>query len=104
MRPALTLALSRRSDRTAPFTFRASGKLRGFIADPATCSGKVVVRAKLGTTSVVKRPALKLGTGGCKYAAAMKVNGAGRWTVKATFPGNGSLRARTSTGRAFRAG
>ena len=104
VRPALSLVLSRRSDRAAPFTFRASGKLRGFIADPATCSGRVVVRARKGASSIVKRPALRRGPASCSYAVAMRVASTGRWTVKTTFPGNGSLRSRTSTGRVFRAG
>jgi alpha-tubulin suppressor-like RCC1 family protein len=104
LRPTLSLALSRRRDRVGPFTFRASGKLRGFLVDSATCSGKVVVKAKQGKKSVVRRPALKLGTGGCTYVASLKVKDAGRWKVTAKFAGNGSLKARSSAAHSFRAG
>ena len=104
LRPALSLALKPKRDRGAPYRFTAKGKLSGFLADSATCTGKVVVKAKKGRKSVVRRPALKLGTGGCTYAAALRVSGAGRWKVTARFAGNGSLRARTSATRAFTAG
>ena len=104
LRPALSLALKPKRDRGAPFRFKAKGKLAGFLADSATCTGRVVVKAKKGTKSVVKRPALKLGSGGCTYAASVRVRTAGRWKVTASFAGNGSLRARASVARAFTAG
>jgi alpha-tubulin suppressor-like RCC1 family protein len=104
VRPALSLGVKPKRDRGAPFRFTAKGKLSGFLADPATCTGKVVVKAKKGKRSVVKRPALKLGTGGCTYSASLKVKGAGRWKVTASFAGSGSLRSRSGAARTFRAG
>jgi alpha-tubulin suppressor-like RCC1 family protein len=104
VRPTLSLALAPKRDRAAPYRLRASGKLSGFLADPATCAGTVKVTAKKGKKAVAKRPALKLGTGGCTYAASFKVRGAGTWKVTASFAGNGSLRARSAQARPFRAG
>jgi alpha-tubulin suppressor-like RCC1 family protein len=104
VRPTLSLQVKPKRDLVALFRFTAKGKLSGFLADSATCSGKVVVKAKQGAKSVVRRPALKLGTGGCTYAASLKVAGAGRWKVTASFAGNGSLRARSAAARSFAAG
>jgi alpha-tubulin suppressor-like RCC1 family protein len=104
VRPALSLALTPKRDRGAPFRLTAKGKLSGFLADPATCTGQVVVKAKKGKKAVVKRPALKLGTGGCTYSVSLKVKGPGRWKVTASFAGNGSLKARPASARSFRAG
>jgi alpha-tubulin suppressor-like RCC1 family protein len=104
VRPALSLRVKPKRDLGAPFRFTAKGKLSGFLADPATCAGKVVVKAKKGGKTVVKRPPLKLGTGGCTYAASVKVSGAGKWKLTASFAGNGSLRSRSSAARTFSAG
>jgi hypothetical protein len=102
--PALTLTLSRTRDRVAPFGFRASGKLSGFLADTATCSGTVLVKARKGSRAVAHLARLHLGSAGCTYATPLNVPGRGFWTVTAKFGSNGSLRSRTSTARTFRAG
>jgi hypothetical protein len=104
VRPALSLQVKPKRDRAAPYRLRAAGKLTGFLVDPATCAGKVKVTAKQGKKAVVKRVKVKRGSGGCVYAASLKVKGAGRWKVTATFAGNGSLRTRSSAARTFTAG
>jgi alpha-tubulin suppressor-like RCC1 family protein len=103
VRPTLTLALKPKHDGSAPYRFVARGKLGGFIGDPGTCTGKTTVRARKGSTSVVRHPKPKPLATGCSYAASFRV-GAGSWKVTTTFAGNGSLRARTSTSRTFAAG
>jgi alpha-tubulin suppressor-like RCC1 family protein len=103
LKPKLSLTLKPKRDRTAPYKVKATGKLTGFLADSATCSGKVVVKAKHGKAAVTKRPALKLGTGGCTYTVLLMVKGTGNWKVSAKFAGNGSLLARSASARTFRA-
>jgi alpha-tubulin suppressor-like RCC1 family protein len=104
VRPGLTLALKPNHDGSAPYRFTATGKLSGFIGDSATCSGKLTVRAKKGSASVVRHPALKKVAAGCSYSASFTVNSAGTWKVTTTFAGNGSLRARSTLARNFSAG
>jgi alpha-tubulin suppressor-like RCC1 family protein len=103
-KPTLSLALGPKRDARAPFRFKASGTLSGFLADSATCSGQVVVKAKRGGKSAVKRPKLTLNAGRCSYSASFKVSSAGKWKVTASFAGNGSLRSRASSPRTFAAG
>ena len=103
VRPALTLAVKPKHDGAAPYRFVAKGKLAGFIGDPGTCSGKLTVRARKGSTSVVRHPKPKPLATGCSYAASFLV-GAGAWKVTATFAGNGSLRPRSTLARNFSAG
>jgi hypothetical protein len=104
VRPALSLALTPKRDRAAPFRLTAKGKLSGFLADPATCTGTVKAKARKGKKTVAKSVKVKLGTRGCTYSASLKIKGAGRWKVTASYAGNGSLLARTSAARTFRAG
>ncbi len=104
VRPALTLAVKPKHDGSAPYRFVAKGKLSGFIGDSATCSGKLTIRAKKGSTTVVRRPKLKPSAAGCSYAASFKVNSVGTWKVTTAFAGNGSLRARSTLARKFTAG
>ena len=104
VRPGLSLALRPRRDGSAPYRFRAAGKLSGFIGDAATCSGKLTVRATKGSASVVRRPLLRKAFGGCSYSASFRVSSAGTWRVKTSFAGNGSLRARGTLARSFSAG
>jgi alpha-tubulin suppressor-like RCC1 family protein len=104
VRPGLSLALSRKRDQSAPYTVRSAGKLTGFAADPATCSGRIVVKATLGTQTLVKRPKLRRASAECRYAAQFTLPGAGKWRVTARFAGNTSLKARSAKARSFRAG
>ena len=105
LRPALSLVLKARRDRRWPYRLQASGKLTGFLADPATCSGQVGVRATTqGRYARVKWANMRLGDGGCTYSATLTVTSRGAWKVIGTFPGNGSLKARAASARKFRAG
>jgi alpha-tubulin suppressor-like RCC1 family protein len=104
LRPAIGLTLTPKRDRGAPFRLRATGKISGFLIDSATCVGPVIVKATNGRTAAVRLPLLKRTAAGCSYSASLRVRGAGRWKVTARFAGNGSLLARTSTTRVFRAG
>jgi alpha-tubulin suppressor-like RCC1 family protein len=102
--PAFTLGLRPGRDRRAPFTFRAAGTLRGFVADAVTCSGTVVVTARKGAQKVVRRPLARPSLGTCGYSAAFRVGGLGIWRVTAKFAGNDSLRAPSARVKSFRAG
>ncbi len=104
VRPGVSLGLSRKRDQSWPYTVRTAGTLTGFVADPATCSGKVVVKAKLGSTTVVRRPALTRAAAVCRYAAQFTLPHTGTWKLTARFAGNTSLKARSSKTRTFRAG
>ncbi len=69
------------------------------------CSGAVRVRATHGRRSVTKFvPAGLARDGRCRYSAKLRVPVTGYWRVTARFAGTGSLTARTSTTRRFRAG
>ncbi len=50
VQPVLSLALKTKRDRRWPYRLRAAGALTGFLADPATCSGQVGIRADQGGT------------------------------------------------------
>jgi len=103
-RPTLSLALKPKRDRRAAYRFAASGALTGFLADRATCSGLVTVRARKGRLSVARKTAPKLVGAGCRYAASFRVRRKGTWRVTAVFAGNGSLTSRSAVTRKFRAG
>ncbi len=101
--PAISLAATKR-DKAGPYRIKASGKLTGLIVKPATCTGKVLVKAKKGKKSVSKRASLKYGAGACKYSATLTIKSTGKWKVTATFLGTNSLLARASAARTFTAG
>jgi alpha-tubulin suppressor-like RCC1 family protein len=104
-RPALSLRLSKQRDPAAPYGVAAFGRLTGgYITDRATCSGKVAVKATNGPVSVVKRPLLRFRNGGCTYRVYFRFAGSGLWKFSVRFAGNGSLVARSSRSRTFRAG
>ncbi len=73
LRPVLTQTLKPKRDGRFPYTFRATGALSGFILDRAQCSGTIVVRAKSAGKTVIRRPALRLGSSRCSYSAKLKV-------------------------------
>jgi alpha-tubulin suppressor-like RCC1 family protein len=105
-KPTLTEKLSKARDRTAPYGVTASGKLSGaYITDRGTCSGTVLVTAKMaGAAAVHKRAQLTVRQGDCTFRAYVRLVTAGRWSFSASFAGNGSLKADSSVARAFRAG
>jgi hypothetical protein len=105
VQPALSLALKAKRDRRWPYRLRAAGRLTGFLADSATCSGQVGIRAtRPRVYARVRWVSLKLGAAGCRYTATLTVSGRGAWKVTAAFPGNGSLKGRTAPAKRFRAG
>jgi alpha-tubulin suppressor-like RCC1 family protein len=105
VRPNISLRLNHRRDRSRAYRFTASGELTRFFLDHAMCSGAVRVRATHGRRSVTKFvPAALARDGHCRYSAKLRVPVTGYWRVTARFAGTGSLTARTSTTRRFRAG
>ena len=105
IQPALSLALKAKRDRRWPYRLRAAGTLTGFLADRATCSGQVGIRATTPHVYArVRWMSLKLSGAGCRYTATLTVSGRGAWKVTAAFPGNGSLKGRTAPAKRFRAG
>jgi len=105
-RPMISVRLNHRRDRSAPYRFRASGRIAaGLLMDHATCSAGVRVRATHARRSVSRLVGAALGRDGvCRYSARLRVPTGGTWRVTARFAGNGSLRARTSLTRRFIAG
>ena len=103
-RPTLSFTMKPKRDRRWPYSLRASGKLGGFLADPATCSGLIQVRATTRGAARVAWKKLKLGSSSCTYAVVLRIPGRGAWRVTAAFAGNGSLKGRTAPARKFRAG
>jgi alpha-tubulin suppressor-like RCC1 family protein len=102
-RPTLSFTMKPRRDRRWPYALHASGKLGGFPADRATCSGLIQVRATTRGAARVAWKKLKLGNTGCTYSLALTTS-RGVWKVTAAFAGNGSLKGRTARAKTFRAG
>ena len=101
--PGMSMAVRPKRDRSSPFRAHVSGKLTGFIGDSATCDATILVRATNGLQAVSKRVRLRAAAGGCSFRTTL-ATGFGTWTIRARFAGNGSLRARNSAGKQFRAG
>jgi hypothetical protein len=78
----------------------------------AVCSGKVTVRAKAGRKTVsVKKVALRKKGAACTYRAAFtfksKPKGlprSGKLKISARFPGNATLRAKSSRAKTVKLG
>jgi len=104
IKPGVTLNPQPVHDASAPYRTRAAGRLRHFIADPATCRGKVTVRATRGSLAVVRRVRVRLSAGACAYAARVRVPTTGMWRLTARFGGNSSLRPSASARGSFHAG
>ena len=101
--PGMSMTIRPKRDRSSPFRAHVSGRLTGFIGDSATCNAAVLVRATNGSQDVSKRARLRPAAGGCSFRTSL-ATGFGTWTIRARFAGNGSLRARNSAGKQFRAG
>ncbi len=104
VKPGVTLNPLPVHDASAPYGTRAAGQLRHFVADPATCRGKVVVRATRGSLTVVRRVRVRLAGGACTYGARVRVPTTGMWRLTARFGGNSSLRPSASLRNSFHAG
>jgi len=102
--PTLAFTMKPKRDRRWPYTLRASGRLGGFPADSATCSGLMQVRATTRWTARVAWKKPRLGSAGCAYSIAVTAPNRGLWKVTVAFAGNGSLKGRTATAKRFRAG
>jgi alpha-tubulin suppressor-like RCC1 family protein len=101
----LSLRAKPKRDRTKPFKFKASGDLTGFIADTATCQGRVKVKAKKGSKTVARDSArLGLASGECAYRAILKTRKRGRLKLSANFAGSGNLAGDKSNAARVRAG
>jgi alpha-tubulin suppressor-like RCC1 family protein len=101
----LSLRAKPKRDRTKPFKFKASGDLTGFIADTATCQGRVKVKAKKGSKTVARDSArLGLASGECAYKTTLKTGKRGRLRLSAKFAGNGNLAGDRSNPARVRAG
>jgi alpha-tubulin suppressor-like RCC1 family protein len=106
-RPTLALHASPQRDRTRPYTFTVTGKLGGaFIRDSATCTGKVRLVATNPAGRVLKKVTTKVRRD-CTLHARVEITqaqlrttrAAVRITIKASYAGNGSLRATTARAR-----
>jgi alpha-tubulin suppressor-like RCC1 family protein len=104
VRPTLSFTMKPKRDRRWPYTLRATGKLGGFPADTATCSGLIQVRATTRGAARVAWKKLRQGSAGCTYSVGLRITNRGAWRVTAAFAGNGSLKGRTARAKRFRAG
>jgi hypothetical protein len=107
----LTLRVSPRRDRRAPFRFRIRGRLRppaGMSAADACAGGRVTIQVKAGRSTVSARRA-KLRRN-CTYRRAVtfrkrsRLGRAGKLRFRARFHGNDTLRPRASRTRGVAAG
>src|SRR5205823_9898274 len=89
----LSLKAKPKRDRTKPFKFKARGRLTGlWVADTATCEGRVKVKAKKGSKTVARETShLRLGSGACVYRATVKTAKRGRLKLSANFAGSSNL-------------
>lgn len=103
---SLTLKLSPRRDRRAPYAFRITGRLaRPDTVSPSQgCSGTVTVSAKRGKKTVSTRRASLRRT--CEYSATFrfKTRVAKRLRLQAKFAGNDVIEAKSSRTHTARLG
>jgi hypothetical protein len=103
---SVSLAAQPRRDRSAPYAFTASGRVRkpSTVAASQGCRGSVTVTAKAGKRTVKRRKvALKRN---CTYRARLTFAGrpASRLRLGARFGGNAVLSARSTRSRTVRTG
>jgi len=98
----LTAKAKPRRDRTRPFRFRVRGRVTGlFVADEATCTGRVRLVARQGGRRVAaKRPRLSAKRRRCAYAARLRVRRPGKVRIKARLPGSSNLAPAKAKARA----
>ena len=91
-----------RRDRRRPFRFRVRGRVTGvFVADEATCAGRVRLVARQGGRRVAaKRPRLSAKRRRCAYAARLRVRRPGKVRIKARLPGSSNLAPAKAKARA----
>ena len=101
--PSLSLSVSPSRDRSAPYTFRATGRLGRTNAQNIAqeCAGTVVVSYTVGGTTVSKSARVK---SDCSYSASTSLRTRGSVKVKAAFAGNSVYSSRSSSTRTVRAG
>jgi len=104
--PGLSLSLRPDRDRTAPYSFRATGTLRRptTVSPTHGCSGRVVITAKRGTKSVsTTRTSL---TRTCEYAVTVRFRSkvSSRVRLVAKFQGNDVIASRSAPSRTARLG
>ncbi len=104
--PGFSLTLRPSRDRTAPYSFRATGTLRrpGAVAPSQGCSGRVVITAKRGKRTVgTTRTSL---TRNCEYAVTVRFRSkvGSRIRLTAKFDGNDVLSSRSAPSRTVRLG
>ncbi|HEX6022830.1 MAG TPA: Ig-like domain-containing protein [Solirubrobacter sp.] len=97
---SLSLRLSPRRDRRAPYSFHARGRLAG----AGTCAGRVTITAKAGRRTVSSRRARLARS--CDYALTVRfrTRPARRLRFTARFHGNSTTLTRTSRVRIARLG
>jgi alpha-tubulin suppressor-like RCC1 family protein len=102
----LSLKAKPKRDRTKPFKFKARGRLTGlWVADTATCEGRVKVKAKKGSKTVARETShLRLGSGACAYRVTLKTGKRGRLKLSAYFAGSTNLVGDKSNAARVRAG
>jgi hypothetical protein len=102
----LSLKAKPKRDRTKPFKFKARGRLTGlWVADTATCEGRVKVKAKKGSKIVARKTShLRPGSGACAYRATLKTGKRGRLKLSANFAGSSNLVGDKSNAARVRAG
>lgn len=103
---AVSLSVKPRTDRSAPFRFRISGrvKLPATVSPAAGCAtGVVRIRAKAGRTTIATRRAkLKPNCTFTKRMTLRRIPRDGRLRVTARFQGNDVLRARSAHSKTVR--
>jgi hypothetical protein len=101
-KPKLSLKVKPKFDKTKPFVFRASGKLRSLkgVSKKRGCRGTVKVTFRKKNKVVARKKAKLRST--CKYRAKVKVRAKklkgrrGKIRVRARFLGNSRLKPATS--------
>lgn len=104
--PGFSLSLRPARDRTAPYSFRATGTLRrpSTVAPSQGCSGRVVITAKRGSRTVgTTRTSLSRN---CEYAVTVRFRSkvGSRIRLTAKFEGNDVLSSRSAASRTVRLG
>jgi hypothetical protein len=90
-------------DRRAPYVYAFAGQVRGaFVADSATCTGKVTVTVHRGTKLLQRRGAHL--DSGCRYhtrirltSADLRLHHRARLTAKVQYAGTANLTASHTT-------
>ena len=100
---ALTMRVSPRTDRRAPYVFTARGSLvlPSTVTAPTACSGgSVQLQVRAGSRTITTRSSRL--TAGCRYAIRIRIAtrrhfaANGRLAFKARFAGNGVLAPKAS--------